>query len=48
MGSKADMTSGGTFVPHNLTRRPKEAYVWIGMMPGMMGTLMPTEINPKW
>jgi hypothetical protein len=41
IGSKAAMTDGGTLTPHSLIKRKKEEYVWIGMTPGMMGTVIP-------
>jgi hypothetical protein len=43
MGSNAADIAGGTFVPHNFTKRRNDEYVWIGIMPGMMGTLMPAQ-----
>lgn len=43
MGSRADMTDGGTRVPHNFVSRKKDEYVWIGMMPGMMGIVIPED-----
>jgi hypothetical protein len=41
IGSRAEARDGGTRVPQSLVSRRKEEYVCIGMIPGMMGTLMP-------
>jgi hypothetical protein len=41
IGSNAADIAGGTLVPHNLINRRNDEYVCIGIMPGMMGTLMP-------
>ena len=32
-------------MPHNLVIRKNDEYVWMGMMPGMMGTVMPDVEN---
>jgi len=45
IGSNAADIAGGTFVPHNFIRRRNDEYVCIGIMPGMMGTLMPEQFE---
>jgi hypothetical protein len=45
MGSNAADTAGGTLVPHNFIRRRNDEYVCMGIMPGMMGTLIPEDIK---
>lgn len=43
MAANADDTAGGTFVPHSFVKRTKDAKVWIGIMPGIIGTVTPTQ-----
>lgn len=45
IGTRSAMSSGGTRVPHNLVMRRKDAYVCMGMIPGMMGTVIPAPIR---
>ena len=45
MGTRSAMSSGGTRVPHNLVMRRKDAYVCMGMMPGMIGTVIPAAVD---
>lgn len=48
IGPSDDITDGGTWVPHSLVKRWNDEYVWIGMIPGMMGTLMPDTYGMLW
>lgn len=41
IASKSAMILGGTRAPHSLVTLRKDAYVCMGMTPGMMGTVMP-------
>ena len=41
MGSSASVSSCGTYVLQKPVMRLKPLYVWMGMMPGRMGTSMP-------
>lgn len=41
IGTSSDMSCGGTLAPHSLIMRRKDSYVWIGMIAGMMGTVIP-------
>lgn len=41
--SKSAMILGGTRAPHSLMTLRKDAYVCMGMTPGMMGTVMPVR-----
>jgi hypothetical protein len=41
IGSRASITSSGTGHPVRLTSRLKEEKLWIGIIPGMIGCVMP-------
>jgi len=40
---KGSATEGGIFAPERFVTRMNEEYVWIGMIPGMTGTVMPLQ-----
>lgn len=43
IGSNAAIMDAGTRVPQSLIIRRKDEYVWMGMIPGMIGTLIPVR-----
>lgn len=45
MGSSSAIILGGTLLPQSLINLWKEAYVWIGIIPGMTGTVIPCRGN---
>ena len=44
MGTRSCIIFGGTRVAQSLVMRRKEAYVCMGMMPGMTGTVIPAYL----
>ena len=41
IGSSSARMEGGTIVPQSFVMRLNDENVWMGMMPGIMGTLIP-------